>query len=230
MSVWWSLRLPVIAHWSESVSKLFLIDFKLNFKCNINFLLILLYFRFILIVDTLFWPLFLSWLCAHFCVRTFCLDCASVSWLHHSFLSFSHVGASHLRKPVVLRSMAPCLFLIVMCSSVNNNNNNNFLVKSLLDFAAVLDAVLLLSPVGALRLYICGRASFPSALDIFLFRLVLPFAWCQRMVFLFSFESLFMRWAIAERWVCLSVLIVSGVSPPLQHFIRILQYSSHGYL
>ena len=27
--------------------------------------------------------------------------------------------------PVVLRSMAPCLFLIVMCSSVNNNNNNN---------------------------------------------------------------------------------------------------------
>ena len=68
---------------------------------------------------------FLSRLCAHFCVRTFCLDCASVSWLHHSFLSFSHVGASHLRKPVVLRSMAPCLFLIVMCSSVNNNNNNN---------------------------------------------------------------------------------------------------------
>ena len=45
--------------------------------------------------------------------------------MHHSFLSFSHVGASHLRKPVVLRSMAPCLFLIVMCSSVNNNNNNN---------------------------------------------------------------------------------------------------------
>ena len=44
--------------------------------------------------------------------------------MHHSFLSFSHVGASHLRKPVVLRSMAPCLFLIVMCSSVNNNNNN----------------------------------------------------------------------------------------------------------
>ena len=42
--------------------------------------------------------------------------------MHHSFLSFSHVGASHLRKPVVLRSMAPCLFLIVMCSSVNNNN------------------------------------------------------------------------------------------------------------
>ena len=34
------------------------------------------------------------------------------------------MGASHLRKPVVLRSMAPCLFLIVMCSSVNNNNNN----------------------------------------------------------------------------------------------------------
>ena len=35
------------------------------------------------------------------------------------------MGASHLRKPVVLRSMAPCLFLIVMCSSVNNNNNDN---------------------------------------------------------------------------------------------------------
>ena len=29
------------------------------------------------------------------------------------------MGASHLRKPVVLRSMAPSLFLIVMCSSVN---------------------------------------------------------------------------------------------------------------
>ena len=76
-------------------------------------------------MDTLLLPLFLSCLCAHFCVRTFCLDCASVFWLHHSFLSFSHVGASHLRKPIVFRSMAPCLFLIVMCSSVNNNDNNN---------------------------------------------------------------------------------------------------------
>ena len=35
------------------------------------------------------------------------------------------MGASHLRKPVVLRSMAPCLFLIVMCSSVSNNNNSH---------------------------------------------------------------------------------------------------------
>ena len=48
--------------------KLFLIDLKLNFKCNINFLLILLYFRFILIVDTLFLTtLFVLTVCTLLC-------------------------------------------------------------------------------------------------------------------------------------------------------------------
>ena len=50
---------------------------------------------------------------------------STVLALHCSCLPLFPCQYIHSRKPVVFRSVASCLFLLVMCSSVSNNNNNN---------------------------------------------------------------------------------------------------------
>ena len=45
--------------------------------------------------------------------------------LHYSRLPFFPCDHIHSRKPVVFGLMASCLFLVVMCSSVNDDDDDN---------------------------------------------------------------------------------------------------------